>query len=43
VARSLGPGKTSQARRALSRLDTLIGASLAGESTVLVRAERDAR
>jgi predicted DNA-binding ribbon-helix-helix protein len=43
VARALGPGKTAAARRALSRLDALVGTSLAGESTELVRAERDAR
>jgi hypothetical protein len=43
VARTLGPGKTSAARRALSRLDALVGTSPPGESTELVRAERDSR
>jgi DNA-binding phage protein len=43
VARALGPGKTPAARNALSRLDALIGTSPRGESTELVRAERDAR
>jgi hypothetical protein len=43
VVRVLGPGKTSAARNALSRLDALVGTSPPGESTELVRAERDAR
>ena len=43
VTRALGPGKTTAARRALSHLDALVGTSPAGESTELVRAERDAR
>jgi hypothetical protein len=43
VTRVLGAGKTRAARRALARLDTLIGSSPAGDSTALVRAERDAR
>jgi hypothetical protein len=43
VARTLGPGKTPAARRALSRLDALVGPSPPGESTELVRAERDSR
>jgi hypothetical protein len=43
VARELGPGKTPTARRALSRLDALVGGTAAGESTELLRAGRDAR
>jgi DNA-binding phage protein len=43
VTRTLGPGKTPAVRRALARLDKLVGTSTAGESTELVRAERDAR
>jgi hypothetical protein len=43
VSRELGPGKAPAARRALARLDDLVGSSAAGESTDLVRAGRDAR
>ncbi len=43
VARALGRGKRPAARRALARIETLVGRSPAGESTELVRAERDAR
>ena len=43
VARELGPGKTPAARRALNRLDALVGGTAPGESTELVRAGRDAR
>jgi metal-responsive CopG/Arc/MetJ family transcriptional regulator len=43
VAQALGRGKTPDARRALARIETLVGRSPAGESTELIRAERDAR
>lgn len=43
VTRALGPGKAPAARRALARAETLLGTTAAGESTGLVRAERDAR
>ena len=41
--RSSGPGETARARRALARLDALFERSPAGDSTALVRAERDTR
>jgi hypothetical protein len=43
VTHALGPGKQPAARRALTRLDELVGSSEPGESTELVRAGRDAR
>ena len=43
AARSNGPGTTPTARRALARLDDLFAGSPAGDSTVAIRAERDAR
>jgi len=43
VARELGPGNAPAARRALSRLDALVGGTAPGESTELVRAGRDER
>ncbi|MFL5759531.1 MAG: ribbon-helix-helix protein, CopG family [Xanthobacteraceae bacterium] len=38
-----GPGTTRAARRALSRLDELFAAGHAEDSTVAIRAERDAK
>jgi predicted transcriptional regulator len=38
-----GPGATATARRALSRLDELFAAGPVEDSTVAIRAERDAR
>ena len=43
IARHQGPGSGSAARRALARLDELLMNSTPGESTALIRAERDAR
>jgi hypothetical protein len=43
AARSSGPGATPTARRALGRLDELFAGSPADDSTVAIRAERDAR
>jgi hypothetical protein len=43
AARSSGPGATPTARRALARLDELFAGSPADDSTVAIRAERDAR
>ena len=43
AARSEGPGTTRAARRALSRLDELFEGSPDEDSTVAIRAERDAR
>lgn len=43
VARWEGPGTSSTARRALSRLDELFAGGPAEESTAAIRAERDAR
>jgi hypothetical protein len=41
--RLAGPGKSSAARAALARLDELIATTPSGDSTELIRAERDAR
>lgn len=43
AARSSGPGATPAARHALARLDELFTGSPADDSTVAIRAERDAR
>jgi Ribbon-helix-helix protein, copG family len=43
VRRVGGPGTTSEARRALARLDRLFASSPEGDSTAAIRAERDAR
>ena len=43
VSHELGPGTSPSARRALSRLDEVVGSTAPGESTDLVRGERDAR
>lgn len=43
VARTEGPGSTPRARRALSRLDELFADGPDEDSTVAIRAERDAR
>lgn len=43
VARSDGPGASRTAQRALARLDRLFAGGAAEESTVAIRAERDAR
>ena len=43
LARAIGPGSGSRARRALARLDELFADSPAGDSTAALRAERDAR
>jgi hypothetical protein len=43
LAHTSGPGRSRVARRALARLDRVLSASPAGESTVDVRAEREAR
>jgi metal-responsive CopG/Arc/MetJ family transcriptional regulator len=43
AARSEGPGARRSARRALSRLDELFASGPAEDSTILIRAERDAR
>jgi metal-responsive CopG/Arc/MetJ family transcriptional regulator len=43
AARSTGPGRTRAARRALARLDELFARESAEDSTVAIRAERDAR
>jgi hypothetical protein len=43
ISHSLGPGKQPMARRALARLDQLVGTTPSGESTELVREGRDAR
>jgi hypothetical protein len=43
LARLTGPGKSPAARAALARLDELITTTPSGESTALIRAERDAR
>jgi len=39
----VGPGKEATARRALARVDKLLSGAPAGDSTKLVRSERDAR
>ena len=43
VARMSGPGADPAVRRALAHLDELFADSPPGESTELIRAERDAR
>lgn len=43
AARSTGPGATPAAQGALARLDELFAGSPAADSTVAIRAERDAR
>ncbi len=43
AARSGGPGASRAARRALSRLDQLFAGGPVDDSTVVIRAERDAR
>lgn len=43
LARASGPGRSPVARRALRELDKLFGDAPAGESTVAIRAARDAR
>jgi metal-responsive CopG/Arc/MetJ family transcriptional regulator len=43
LARSDGPGATRTARRALSRLDKLFAGAPVEDSTIAIRAERDAR
>lgn len=43
AARSEGPGASRSARRALSQLDELFADSPAEDSTIAIRAERDAR
>jgi hypothetical protein len=41
--RTPGPGATTTARGAMHRLDELFAASPAGDSTAMIRSERDAR
>lgn len=43
LARSVGPGKHPAVRSALGRMDTLLADTPAGDSTAVIRAERDAR
>lgn len=43
AARSTGPGATPTAHRAMDRLDRLFESSPPGDSTALLREERDAR
>lgn len=43
ATRSTGPGTTPTVRRALARLDELFAGSPVDDSTVAIRAERDAR
>lgn len=43
ATRSVGPGATPAARRALARLDELFADGAAEDSTDAIRAERDAR
>ena len=43
VTRALGPGKSAAARQALARVDELLASAPPGDSTSLVRDERDAR
>ena len=43
AARTEGPGASRSARRALTRLDELFAGSPAEDSTIAIRAERDAR
>jgi hypothetical protein len=43
AARSGGPGATSAARRALTRLDELFAGGATDDSTRAIREERDAR
>jgi metal-responsive CopG/Arc/MetJ family transcriptional regulator len=43
LARAAGPGTTPAARRALAVLDRTLAAAPAEDSTVAIRAERDAR
>ncbi len=43
AARGSGPGKTPAARTALRKLDRLFADAPAGDSTVAIRAARDAR
>ena len=43
VARAQGPGSSRTARRALTRIDQLFADGPAEDSTVVIRAERDAR
>jgi len=43
ATRSVGPGATPAARRAIARLDELFADGAAEDSTDAIRAERDAR
>ena len=43
AARSVGPGATPAARRALARLDELFAGGVSEDSTGAIRAERDVR
>jgi hypothetical protein len=43
TARTLGQGELATVRAALRRLDDLFAASPSGDSTTMLRAERDAR
>lgn len=43
LARAAGPGTQPAARRALARLDALLSKGPAGDSTMAIRQERDAR
>jgi metal-responsive CopG/Arc/MetJ family transcriptional regulator len=43
AARSAGPGRSSRARRGLAALDVLLASTPAGDSTELIRSERDLR
>jgi hypothetical protein len=43
VARALGPGARPAARRSLERLDILFSKVPPGDTTAIIRAERDAR
>lgn len=43
ATRSVGPGATPAARRAIARLDGLFADGATGDSTQAIRAERDAR
>jgi hypothetical protein len=43
VARKLGPGARPAARRSLERLDNLFSKAPPGDTTAIIRAERDSR
>jgi hypothetical protein len=43
LARAQGPGASATAHRSLERLDSLFRQSPSGDTTAIIRAERDAR